>query len=271
MKAWALLLLVVWTGAAQVNPDDAEGCKDSRLVNRMKGCVIYECKITDHDAAEIVIGLNKDREEAYKNLEGKYEHIRFECPGSTGALQTMRNMEGAFTAKGFKKILFNQDGRYLLTMQSGPQWVHVTAWDNMYDLTTVLTKAADQQLEATADAWVQQIGESGRVSVYGINFDTGKASIKPDSETVLNEVLKLVQKQPEWQLTVVGHTDNVGAKPANLTLSKQRAEAVVSWLVSKGIDKSRLNAAGLGDTKPVGDNTTDEGRAQNRRVELVKL
>jgi outer membrane protein OmpA-like peptidoglycan-associated protein len=106
--------------------------------------------------------------------------------------------------------------------------------------------------------------------VYGIEFDTGRATLKPASEKVLGDVLSLLQAQPDWKMRIEGHTDSTGMKAGNLTLSQQRAASVVNWLVQKGIAKTRLTAAGVGDSKPIADNSTDQGRARNRRVELVK-
>src|SRR6185295_3597345 len=111
----------------------------------------------------------------------------------------------------------------------------------------------------------------GRVAVYGIQFDTGKATIKAESEAVLNEIDKLLLARADLKLNIEGHTDNVGAKAANLTLSGQRATAVQAWLGAHGIEAARLTVRGFGDSKPVADNSSDEGRAKNRRVELVKL
>ena len=84
-------------------------------------------------------------------------------------------------------------------------------------------------------------------------------------------MLKLLQDNPDLKLRVEGHTDNVGAKAANQLLSQKRAQAVMGWLIANGIDASRLTAQGFGDSKPVGDNSTEDGRAKNRRVELAKL
>ncbi len=86
----------------------------------------------------------------------------------------------------------------------------------------------------------EEIEKSGRVPVYGIEFDTGKATIKPASDKILGEIALLLANNADWKLTVEGHTDNVGAKPANLKLSEQRAAAVIDWLVKKGVDKKRL-------------------------------
>jgi len=98
----------------------------------------------------------------------------------------------------------------------------------------------------------------------------GRATLRPESETVLAQVASLLNDEPDWKMKIEGHTDSTGTKPANQALSQQRAAAVVAWLVKDGIAASRLTAVGMGDTKPVADNSTEDGRARNRRVELVK-
>jgi len=122
-----------------------------------------------------------------------------------------------------------------------------------------------------AGAMSKAIAEKGRLILYGINFDFNQATIKPESEPVLKEVATVLQNQPDLRLRIEGHTDNVGKAGYNLDLSKKRAESVKSYLTTKfQIDASRLSTEGYGDTRPVAKNDTDQGRAQNRRVELVK-
>ena len=94
--------------------------------------------------------------------------------------------------------------------------------------------------------------------------------MKPESEKVLSQVLALLNGQPDWKIRIEGHTDSTGTRQGNQVLSQQRAGSVVAWLVNNGIASTRLVAAGLGDTRPVADNSTEEGRARNRRVELAK-
>ncbi|EYF07886.1 OmpA family protein [Chondromyces apiculatus] len=102
-----------------------------------------------------------------------------------------------------------------------------------------------------------------------INFETGTAKIKPESEEVLNIVHEfLVSRKDVSVLRVEGHTDDVGDDAKNQTLSEQRALAVAQWLVAKGDDCKRLLPVGFGETKPVGDNKTEEGKALNRRTEF---
>jgi outer membrane protein OmpA-like peptidoglycan-associated protein len=122
-----------------------------------------------------------------------------------------------------------------------------------------------------AAAMASDITVAGHTPVYGIYFDTGKAEIKPESKAVLDEIAKLLRNQASLKLTVVGHTDNVGVLASNMQLSKQRADAVVAALVSQyQIAASRLQAGGVGSLSPVATNRTEEGRAKNRRVELVE-
>jgi len=115
------------------------------------------------------------------------------------------------------------------------------------------------------------LASTGRIALHGILFDTGKANIKAESSPALDEIAKLLKSDPSLKLSVEGHTDNVGLKPVNLDLSTKRAAAVKAALVSRGIDGDRLSTQGYGDNKPVADNSSEKGRAQNRRVELVKL
>ena len=117
----------------------------------------------------------------------------------------------------------------------------------------------------------QKIGLAGKVAVYGIFFDTNRALVKPESEPALAEIEKLLDSNAEMKIYVVEHTDTVGDFDYNMDLSRRRAEAVVEVLVSKhGIDRGRLAPHGVGPLVPASSNRTDDGRARNRRVELVE-
>lgn len=110
----------------------------------------------------------------------------------------------------------------------------------------------------------------GKIITYGITFDVGKATIKPQSMGTINEIFTILQKYPDLKFSVEGHTDNTGNAATNQTLSEARAKAVADKLQQMGIDGSRLSAKGHGMSKPVDSNDTAEGRAKNRRVEFVK-
>ena len=122
-----------------------------------------------------------------------------------------------------------------------------------------------------AKAMATAIGRTGKLTLYGVKFDFNQATIKPESEPVLKEVGELLQQDASLRLQIEGHTDNVGKPAYNLDLSKKRAESVKTFLVTNHkIDAARLTTTGFGDTRPIAKNDTDPGRAQNRRVELVK-
>ena len=111
----------------------------------------------------------------------------------------------------------------------------------------------------------------GKFITYGIKFDVGKSTIKPESMGEINRIVQLMNENPDLKFSVEGHTDNTGKEASNQTLSEQRSQAIVDKLVELGIAKDRLTAVGKGQNAPIADNNTDEGRAKNRRVEFVKI
>lgn len=122
-----------------------------------------------------------------------------------------------------------------------------------------------------ASGMVEILNTRGKLALYGIQFDFNQAVIKPESAQVLNELGSALKTQSALKLSIEGHTDNVGKPDYNMDLSRKRAESVKTYLVTKlGIDAARLTTQGFGDTRPVAKNDTEAGRAQNRRVELVR-
>ena len=112
--------------------------------------------------------------------------------------------------------------------------------------------------------------QTGKVRVYGINFDSDSDHIRDESHTTLDQIVAMLKAKPDWKLTVEGHTDATSTPEHNQQLSERRAVSVKAYLVGAGIDASRLSTVGYGATRPVASNDTGLGRAQNRRVELVK-
>ena len=148
-------------------------------------------------------------------------------------------------------------------------WLEVAPFNdgNDYYLTVVAKEAMKQ--DVTASAMLDALNREGHVALY-INFDTGKSIIKPESKPIIEQIVQMMKSNSGLKIGVEGHTDNVGNPKSNKTLSDERAKAVVSAIVAQGIDAKRLSAVGHGQDKPIADNKTEEGRAKNRRVELVK-
>lgn len=139
-------------------------------------------------------------------------------------------------------------------------------------ITVVAPEAMEQKMTfVNADEMSKSLAASGRIALYGVYFDTDRAELRTDSQQTLQEIAKLLQAQPQLKLHIVGHTDNQGSADHNLELSRRRAASVVNALTGKfSITGVRLDSFGAGWYSPVASNDSDEGRARNRRVELVK-
>lgn len=153
------------------------------------------------------------------------------------------------------------------TSGGGPDKNHI------YTEVDVIELAPMQEAMVTVDAnaMAEEIFETGSISIYGILFDFDKADIKSESAATIKEIATLLNNNPDLKLFIVGHTDNKGSLDYNTNLSQKRAEAVVAILVSEhSIESSRITPKGLAFLAPVASNSTEEGRAKNRRVELVE-
>jgi outer membrane protein OmpA-like peptidoglycan-associated protein len=270
MTAFFLSLLIGPMLLVQTPATDKLGCHDPKALSRMPGCWIDRCRTAPYEQAQIDTAKVGTRTTA---VEGEFEQVHYRCPAETAGIQIHRNAEGALRQAGYDVVFTNAYAttRFWVTGRKGPQWVAVYAERANYTVTAVKAKELEQVMQANAEGWAQQINQTGRVSIYGINFDTGKATIRADSEKVLAEVAALLQKESGWDLLVAGHTDSAGTDGINVPLSRQRAEAVIAWMAAKGIDKARLTAAGFGSRRPLAENTSEDGRSRNRRVDLIKL
>lgn len=134
-------------------------------------------------------------------------------------------------------------------------------------------RARDKKMVVVkAEEMAKDLTAAGHVALYGILFDTDKATLKPESEPTLAEIARLLADNADLKVVIVGHTDNVGAFDYNIELSKKRAAAVTGALTKRfGVPAARLKSAGVGMVAPVASNASDDGRAKNRRVEVVRL
>ncbi len=273
---------------------DAEGCKDLPLFNRMPGFLISECKQTQFDLKRFPTGPASEEGGLAKSteVEGAFFFVRYELKEGAvkpSPLQTMRNFQnaarkggGTIVAEypGWCKAMVDEtlnDGNgcilYGTTFKFGGKgketWAFVESngEGESYEIWLVEREAMKQDI--AVGELREQLDKNGHIELY-INFDTASATIQPDSLSQLEQVAKLFQSDPTLKAEVGGHTDNVGSPDSNQKLSEARARSVLAAIVKHGVAADRLTAKGYGQTTPIADNRTEEGRAKNRRVELVK-
>ena len=265
---WAGMLLAGF-GLAQ---QDIKGSSDHPLLSRMPNFHITKYEVKEFDQLAF-----KDEKGKPTSVEGKKYHIVYminEGSPIHSILQILRNFQNAIEKIGGKKIYEDSINIYLKLEKDGLiTWIHVLGFGGgkAYDLDILEEEQMKQDVVADAASMARDIASSGKVALYGIYFDTGKTDIKPESEPAIKEIANLLQQNAALKLYVVGHTDNVGTLDSNMDLSRRRAESVISYLAANyKADASRLRGYGVGPLAPVASNKTDEGKAKNRRVELVE-
>jgi outer membrane protein OmpA-like peptidoglycan-associated protein/Tol biopolymer transport system component len=173
------------------------------------------------------------------------------------------------TKQTISKVQTDETGNYLITLPVGKDYafnVNRRGYLFYSDNYSLKDKSPDSTYEKNIP--LQPIEVNASIVLKNIFFDFNKFDLKPESQVELDKVVQLMQDNPTVKIQIEGHTDNIGKAADNLKLSENRAKAVVNYLVSKNISITRLTAKGFGSTKPVADNTSEEGRAQNRRTEL---
>jgi len=266
-------IALTWAALPALAQSDTEGSKDHPSISRFPGFYIDDYRSNDFDEVEFAVADDKTATRG-----GKYWRIIYYKQDKTrtpSLTEVIRNYEAAFRKNGGVMVWSSlRDGHavYRQGAGTGERWMELRVGDGgeRIQLTIVDVAAMTQKVEFSASEMLDALNRDGFVTLRGIQFDTGKDAIRPESEALLGEIRNLLEANPQLRLSVEGHTDNVGASAANLTLSKRRADAVRAWLVGKGVASGRLSSQGFGDAKPVADNRTEDGRAKNRRVELVR-
>ena len=269
---WAAILSLF--PAAALAQNDCEGCKDHPQVQRFPGFYLSAATVNDFNAISFTVAEGKDVEK-----EGKYWKLWYglrEGAKAPSCVETARNYENAFKKGGGKLVWRTPDwctATVSMPLGKSERWMkieNIVAGNGSLYLEIIEVASMEQKVEVSASEMLEALNKNGFVALHGILFDTGKDTLKPESEPLLAEVIKLLSDNSDLKLSVEGHTDNQGNPKSNLALSQKRAESVKKYLTGKGVDAKRLSSKGWGDTKPVGDNRTEDGRTQNRRVELVK-
>ena len=274
-SAFPYLCAFVLLAPPAIAEEDEPSVKDHPGIPRFPGTHITDGSEHDFGAAEFETGAS-----GTKHVEGHIWEIQYAMNDGAkvpSPLELSRNYGNQFKKKGGSVVYEDVNaGGGLVTMKmpagKGETWmkININNGGTQFTFYIVTTTPMEQKVAVSADDIGQALATAGHIAIYGILFDTGKSDIKPESAGVLDEIVKVLTKDAKLKLRVEGHTDNVGAKAANMKLSKQRAEAVKKWLVGKGVAAARLEATGLGDSKPLAPNDSDDARAKNRRVELAK-
>ena len=267
-----LFLVLAGSGLTGAAEQDVRGSKDHPLLSRMPDFTISEYKELEFDSHRFI---GQDKKPV--SVEGHKTTIRYRLnkgAAEPGELKIRRNIQDALKKIGGRVVFddnFNRASTIVLEKEGKEAWIEVRTYNNMYLLTIVEKQIMKQEVVANAEAMGNDINTTGHASIYGIHFDTGKSDIKPESDAAITEIAKLLKNNGALRLHVVGHTDNVGSVDSNMKLSKDRADAVVKALSGKhGIAAERLTPYGVASLSPVASNDTEDGKAKNRRVELVK-
>lgn len=278
---------------------DIPGSKDHPLISRYPGSHITFYAVKEYDQYNFPVGrVGPDGVPKTQSIEGKITRVVYAYPQDRSSLEVFRNYQSALKQAGASTIFecsgdacglsrWNSSGDWYdmwvgagdhhysgkLSRPEGDAYFSVHVSVNKYAVVDVVEPKAMEGglVTVNAAALAGDIGRTGHAAVYGIYFDTGRADIKPESEATLKEIAKLLQQEPTLRLYVVGHTDSTGDFAANMDLSKRRADAVVKALTGPHrVAEDRLQSFGSGPLAPVASNRTEEGRAKNRRVELVE-
>ena len=208
-------------------------------------------------------------------VEGKYTKIHYylrDLQQQPGGLAIRRNYENAIQSIGGEVVYSDDNVSVMKVTRDGVEvWAEVQASTKVagriYFLHVVERTAMAQVI--TADAMAAALDKDGFVAL-DVHFATGKAEILPESRPLIGEIVTMLSKRGSLRVRIEGHTDNTGSPAANRTLSEARARSVAEALAAAGVKRDRLEPAGFGQDRPVADNRTEEGRAKNRRVEIVK-
>ncbi len=277
---------------------DVRNSKDHSVLTRYPGSTIQEYGHKDFEQYPLALGVANNRPSNVQPVEGAVTKISYLNPPGRSALEIYRNYEDALKKAGFERLWSCAGGecgqmmhwntlngltgsgsvgdiRYLTVrgnVNNKPVTVAMAVGTTHTRIHFIEGKPMDSGLvTASAAELAEGIERSGHIAVYAIYFDTGKATLKPESTPAIDQIAKLLRDRAALKLILVGHTDNTGSMDLNMKLSADRATSVMAELTGKHrIDARRLRAHGVGPLAPVATNRTEDGKAKNRRVDLVE-
>ena len=279
---------------------DGKDCKDHPLFTRMANYEPYNCAKVEFDAVDFPKPELKTWEnpEDYTTVEGKIYAISYKLKeGATPAsgLQIIRNFQNAVKKAGGSVLGDFHPGlfpglpetaiKYLVESPGGTSFerytmmslhkgdsdflVYLCASEAYQDYMLLIVEKQEMKQEISVNELEKQLEKDGFL-IYYINFDTAKAEIKPESTGSIEQIAALLKAKPQLKVSIEGHTDAIGSAESNKKLSEERAKSVMAAVVAQGIAANRMSAVGRGQEMPIADNRKEEGRALNRRVEVVR-
>ncbi len=262
----------------------AKDIKEHPLIRPFPGSVLA-ANMSDNknfEAFEFPFFNEQTKKNEKKRIKGEYWRLLYEVrtPGgdrvqNISKLEFFENYKAAAEEKG-GQVVFEDGGRMVISIpreDGGVTWLQVSgnAGLGQQDLVIIDEKPFKKSMVFGPAQLKEALDKDGRVILYGILFDLDKATLKPESDKQLQHVVALLLADTGLKLEVQGHTDDQGSPEYNIDLSQRRAETVQQYLQLFGVAQERLQPKGYGEDQPVAPNTTEEGRAKNRRVELVKM
>jgi outer membrane protein OmpA-like peptidoglycan-associated protein len=244
---------------------------DYRLIGHMPGYTADTPTKRNFDKADFTVQKGDDTNDV--SVEGALYDVNYMVDGDTpeSDLAIQQNYRDALAKLG-AQILYTDDSTTTARLERDGRtiWLKIASQQTEVEVTAIDEKPFAASIQPpTADAMKAALDKDGHVALY-VNFDFNKATLRPDAKPVIDQVAALLKNDAALKLEVDGYTDNVGADDYNVKLSQARAAAVVAALKTEGADVSRLSSNGFGPANPIADQSTAEGRAKNRRVELVK-
>jgi outer membrane protein OmpA-like peptidoglycan-associated protein len=276
MKKLIGILVLGMTLSANAQ-NDKVSCATSEpdYVNRMPGFYISDCQVSEYKDYDFVYYAGNPAKAMKIRKGGMFRSLWYsKAPGETRNFSSSQVVANYFNAvtKIHGRSLANNNRTLTASINGKEVFIEIRVGDNSnvkgYTVVILEVQAMQQDVALNLD---EAIERDGKVALYGIHFDTDKSTIKSESGAALKQVVDYLTAHTEARIIIVGHTDMVGASDRNLELSKARAGAVKDYLVREGkIDASRLSTDGVGYLCPVSTNQTEEGKALNRRVEIVQ-
>jgi OOP family OmpA-OmpF porin len=275
MKTTLIALGCLTTSLIFAVAEDIEGSKDHPMFSRMPNFYIGEYR-KNFDSLEFPVAEEKTAAKEGNTTVITYSFIEDTGKKMPSPLQVLRNYQAAVVKLGGELVyeVPKDSATFKLKKNNQEVWLKVGDFANggpgevgNYVLSVVEIAAMNQ--DVVAKDLLDALNRDGHVAL-DIHFDIAKAVIKAESQPIITKMIALMKENPELKVEIQGHTDNTGDPAGNQALSEKRATAVKTALVEAQIESSRMTAKGYGRTKPVADNATDDGKAKNRRVELVK-